>query len=49
MTRSTCEERAPYLVSQSRPLRLLSKVHKEAFIDGQASIDIVDINLQIIQ
>ena len=36
-------------MSQSRPLRLLSKVHKEGLIDGQASINIVNINLQSIQ
>ncbi len=36
-------------MSKSRPLRLLPKVHKEGVIDGQASIDIVDINLQSIQ
>ena len=36
-------------MSQSRPLRLLSKVYKEGFIYRQSSIHVVDINLQGIE
>lgn len=44
-TRSQRSERVPHLMSQSGPLRLLSKVYKKGFVDGQASIYIVYIDL----